>query len=112
MEEVLSLGLKDKEGYTSFWNDCISSGLKGCILIEVALSGRIELENAGMRHKSLLNRNVLVKSAERCGDVLLDETLRHMTKLLCRKFRRKYRSVSHLYSCMKHSPNNNIVKTQ
>ena len=26
MEEVLLLGLKDKEGYTSFWNDCISSG--------------------------------------------------------------------------------------
>ena len=29
MEEVLLLGLKDKEGYTSFWNDCISSGLRG-----------------------------------------------------------------------------------
>ena len=25
MEEVLLLGLKDKEGYTSFWNDCIRS---------------------------------------------------------------------------------------
>ena len=44
MEEVLLLGLKDKEGYTSFWNDCISSGLRGCILIELALRGRIELE--------------------------------------------------------------------
>ena len=43
MEEVLLLGLKDKEGYTSFWNDCISSGLRGCILIELALIGRIEL---------------------------------------------------------------------
>jgi len=43
MEEVLLLGLKDKEGYTSFWNDCISSGLRGCILIELALRGRIEL---------------------------------------------------------------------
>ena len=31
MEEVLLLGLKDKEGYTSFWNDCISSGLRGTI---------------------------------------------------------------------------------
>ena len=29
MEEVLLLGLKDKEGYTSFWNDYISSGLQG-----------------------------------------------------------------------------------
>ncbi len=27
MEEVLLLGMKDREGYTSFWNDCISSGL-------------------------------------------------------------------------------------
>ena len=45
MEEVLLLGLKDKEGYTSFWNDCISSGLRGCILIELALRGRIELVN-------------------------------------------------------------------
>ena len=26
MEEVLLLGLKDKEGYTSFWNDCIRLG--------------------------------------------------------------------------------------
>jgi len=78
MEEVLLLGLKDKEGYTSFWNDCISSGLRGCILIELALRGRIELERAGMRRKSLLNRKVIVKSAEPCGDVLLDESLKHM----------------------------------
>merc|ERR1719361_2456324 len=56
MEEVLLLGLKDKEGYTSFWNDCISSGLRGCILIKLALRGRIELERAGMRRKSLLGR--------------------------------------------------------
>jgi len=78
MEEVLLLGLKDKEGYTSFWNDCISSGLRGCILIELALRGRIELERAGMRRKSLLNRKVVVKSAEPCGDVLLDESLKHI----------------------------------
>ncbi|MEE6511806.1 hypothetical protein FKM82_018594, partial [Ascaphus truei] len=44
MEEVLLLGLKDKEGYTSFWNDCISSGLRGGILIELALRGRVHLE--------------------------------------------------------------------
>jgi len=78
MEEVLLLGLKDKEGYTSFWNDCISSGLRGCILIELALRGRVELEKAGMRRKSLLNRKVIVKSAEPCGDVLLDESLKHI----------------------------------
>ncbi|XP_046999752.1 Golgi phosphoprotein 3 homolog sauron [Schistocerca americana] len=78
MEEVLLLGLKDKEGYTSFWNDCISSGLRGCILIELALRGRIELEKPGMRRKSLLNRKLLVKSDTPTGDVLLDEALKHM----------------------------------
>lgn len=51
MEEVLLLGLKDREGYTSFWNDCISSGLRGCILIELGLRGRIEIERAGMRQR-------------------------------------------------------------
>merc|ERR1712212_1001350 len=78
MEEVLLLGLKDKEGYTSFWNDCISSGLRGCILIEQALRGRIELERAGMRRKSLLGRKVVVKNGDPCGDVLLDEALKHI----------------------------------
>lgn len=78
MEEVLLLGLKDREGYTSFWNDCISSGLRGCILIELGLRNRIELEKAGMRRRSLLNRKVLVKSDAPTGDVLLDEALKHI----------------------------------
>jgi len=78
MEEVLLMGLKDKEGYTSFWNDCISSGLRGCILIELALRGRIKLEGAGMRRKSLLVRKVVVRNKEPCGDVLLNEALKHM----------------------------------
>jgi len=78
MEEVLLLGLKDKEGYTSFWNDCISSGLRGCILIELALRGRIKLESAGMRRKGLLLRKVVVRNKEPCGDVLLNEALKHM----------------------------------
>ncbi|CAG0924272.1 unnamed protein product [Notodromas monacha] len=78
MEEVLLLGLKDKEGYTSFWNDCISSGLRGCILIELSLRGRIELEKAGLRRRSLLNRKIIVKNEALTGDVLLDEALKHM----------------------------------
>ena len=40
MEEVLLLGLKDA-GYTSFWNDSISYGLRGCILAELCLRGRV-----------------------------------------------------------------------
>ncbi|XP_010177068.1 PREDICTED: Golgi phosphoprotein 3-like [Mesitornis unicolor] len=78
MEEVLLLGLKDKEGYTSFWNDCISSGLRGGILIELALRGRICLEQLSIRKKRLLERKVLLKSDAPTGDVLLDETLRHI----------------------------------
>lgn len=78
MEEVLLLGLKDKEGYTSFWNDCISSGLRGCILIELGLRGRIELERAGMRRKGLCTRKIILKSDTPTGDVLLDEALKHV----------------------------------
>ncbi|TRY65296.1 hypothetical protein DNTS_015447 [Danionella cerebrum] len=78
MEEVLLLGLKDREGYTSFWNDCISSGLRGCMLIELALRGRLQLEASGMRRKSLLSRKVLCKSDAPTGDMLLDEALKHI----------------------------------
>lgn len=73
MEEVLLLGLKDKEGYTSFWNDCISSGLRGCMVIELGLRGRVELEKTGMRRKSLLNRKVMFLNDSPTGDVILDE---------------------------------------
>ncbi|KAJ0067762.1 hypothetical protein NL108_010034, partial [Boleophthalmus pectinirostris] len=65
-------------GYTSFWNDCISSGLRGCMLIELALRGRLQLENNGMRRKALLARKVLCKSDAPTGDVLLDEALKHI----------------------------------
>ncbi|XP_006001244.1 Golgi phosphoprotein 3-like [Latimeria chalumnae] len=78
MEEVLLLGLKDKEGYTSFWNDYISSGLRGGILIELALRGRIQLEPTTVRRKRLLDRKVLLRSDSPTGDVLLDETIKHI----------------------------------
>ncbi|KAL0591034.1 Golgi phosphoprotein 3-like, partial [Plecturocebus cupreus] len=66
------------KGYTSFWNDCISSGLRGGILIELAMRGRIYLEPPTMRKKRLLDRKVLLKSDSPTGDVLLDETLKHI----------------------------------
>lgn len=122
MEEILLLGLKDKEvcvvtitshdigqqrvlikrllrysihvievklrsnwtyfysmkGYTSFWNDCISAGLRGCILVELALRGRIELEKNGLRKHALDTRKVIVRSETPIGDVLLDEALKHI----------------------------------
>ena len=64
------------QGYTSFWNDCLSSGLRGCILIELSLRGRIELEKAGARQRDLLDRKILCKSDTPTGDVLLDEALK------------------------------------
>ncbi|XP_076819644.1 Golgi phosphoprotein 3-like [Clavelina lepadiformis] len=81
MEEVLLLGLKDREGYTSFWNDCISSGLRGCILVELTLRGRIQLEKQPARRKSLLLRKVRCKNEAPTGDVLLDEALNHIRRI-------------------------------
>lgn len=66
------------QGYTSFWNDCISAGLRGCILIELGIRGRIELEKTGMRRRGLLSRKVVHKSTTPTGDVLLDEALKHI----------------------------------
>ena len=66
------------QGYTSFWNDCISSGLSGSILIELGLRGRVELERAGMRRKALTSRKLILKSDTPTGDVLLDEALKHI----------------------------------
>ncbi|KNC84416.1 golgi phosphoprotein 3 [Sphaeroforma arctica JP610] len=78
MEEVLLLGLKDEEGYTSFWNDCISAGLRGCIIVELGLRKRAELEKTGNRRRALLNRKMVLVDETPTGDVLLDETLRHL----------------------------------
>jgi Golgi phosphoprotein 3 len=80
MEEVLLLGIKDNEGYTSFWNDCISSGLRGCMLIELGLRLRIDLEKMGMRKRGLDTRKLVVieKSDRTTGDVLLDEAMKHI----------------------------------
>ena len=78
MEDVLLLGLKDSEAYTSFWNDCILSGLHGCILIELALRGSVELERGGMRWRSLANRKLLCKSDHTTGDIFLDQASRHI----------------------------------
>lgn len=52
--------------------------MRGCILIELALKGRIELEKTGMRRRSLLNRKIVLKSSALTGDVLLDEALKHI----------------------------------
>ena len=79
MEEVLLLGLKDKQGYLSFWNDNISYALRGCIVIELAFRGRIAMENVSSRRSlPLADRVIEVVDATLTGEVLLDEALKMM----------------------------------
>lgn len=79
MEEVLLMGLKDKEGYLSFWNDNISYALRGCILLELAFRNKISLVNDPARRRfDLSDRLVEVVDSEPTGEVLLDESLKIM----------------------------------
>lgn len=79
MEEVLLMGLKDKEGYLSFWNDNISYALRGCILLELAFRGKISLVNDPARRRfDLCDRLVEVIDTELTGEVLLDEAIKIM----------------------------------
>ncbi|CCC70827.1 hypothetical protein NCAS_0F03430 [Naumovozyma castellii] len=79
MEEVLLMGLRDKEGYLSFWNDNISYALRGCILIELALRGKIQiLDDSARKRFELSERLVQVIDGTKTGEVLLDETLQLM----------------------------------
>lgn len=47
-------------------------------MAELGFRGRVELEKAGMRKKSLLARKLLLKNDAPTGDVLLDEALKHL----------------------------------
>ncbi|KAF9411006.1 hypothetical protein BGZ94_001462 [Podila epigama] len=77
MEEVLLLGLKDKQGYLSFWNDNISYTLRGCILMELAFRNRIAMVKDPNRRKyPLADRYIEVTSEKLTGEVLLDEALK------------------------------------
>lgn len=79
MDEVLLIGLKDKEGYLSFWNDKISYTLRGCILIELVLRNKISLVNDANRYQyQLRDRLVEVIDSLNTGEVLLDESLKIM----------------------------------
>jgi len=79
MEEVLLLGLKDAQGYLSFWNDNISYALRGCIVLELAFRGRIAMQNnPSRRHFPLADRIIEVVDPTLTGEVLLDEALKMM----------------------------------
>ncbi|RDB20281.1 Vacuolar protein sorting-associated protein 74 [Hypsizygus marmoreus] len=77
MEEVLLLGIKDKQGYLSFWNDNISYALRGCILIELALRRRIALvKDPNRRRNPIADRLVEVIDDRQTGETILDEALK------------------------------------
>ncbi|KAI2635802.1 Golgi phosphoprotein 3 [Hypomontagnella submonticulosa] len=79
MEEVILLGLKDKQGYLSFWNDNISYALRGCIVLELAFRGRISMQKDPSRRRfPLADRVIEVVDDTLTGEVLLDETLKMM----------------------------------
>lgn len=79
MEEVLLLGLKDKQGYLSFWNDNISYTLRGCIILELALRHRIAMvKDPNRRRFPLADRYIQVIDERLTGEVLLDEALKMM----------------------------------
>ncbi|KAK4049841.1 hypothetical protein OIV83_003897 [Microbotryomycetes sp. JL201] len=79
MEEVLLLGLKDKQGYLSFWNDNISYTLRGCIILELALRHRVAMvRDPNRRRFPLADRYIEVVDDRLTGEVLLDEALKMM----------------------------------
>ncbi|KAK1918241.1 hypothetical protein P3342_000961 [Pyrenophora teres f. teres] len=79
MEEIILMGLKDKQGYLSFWNDNISYALRGCIVIELAFRGRVSMQKDSSRRRfPLADRNIEVIDDTLTGEVLLDEALKMM----------------------------------
>ncbi|KAL2315184.1 Phosphoprotein 3 family protein [Schizosaccharomyces pombe] len=85
MEEVLLLGLKDKQGYLSFWNDSISYSLRGCILMELAFRGKLRMQKDVNRKRfPLADRVVELVDEKLTGEVLLDEAIKmiHTSELM------------------------------
>ncbi|KAJ2450771.1 hypothetical protein EV183_004058 [Coemansia sp. RSA 2336] len=77
MEETLLLGLKDQEGYLSFWNDSLSYVLRGCMLMELAFRRRIRISKDAFTGMTAVGeRELEVISVKPTGEVLLDEALK------------------------------------
>ncbi|WFD42968.1 Vacuolar protein sorting-associated protein 74 [Malassezia psittaci] len=77
MEELYLLGLKDRQGYLSFWNEHMSYVLRGSIVMELALRGRLRVaKTQDNRHAEPADRVLEVCSTKHTGDPLLDEAVR------------------------------------
>ncbi|KAI9218827.1 Golgi phosphoprotein 3-domain-containing protein [Blastocladiella britannica] len=102
MDQLVLLGLKDR-GYLSFWNDALSYVLRGCILCELALRGRIAMAPPAPLQPTLFgsfvapavcDRPVWVVDARDTGEPLLDEALRVMRQTQDGSFARAVASAS------------------
>ena len=102
MEQVVLMGIKDdqvqyyilspfilfmmyttthtKQGYLSFMNDTISYVLRGCILLELILRGKVKFVEGGRRGKQapLTERHIELTDPSYTGEVLIDETIKLM----------------------------------
>lgn len=76
MEEVILLGLKDRQGHLSFWNDKISYALRSCIILELALRGHIQMQRDNSRRRfALQDRLIELVDDSNTGEALLNETI-------------------------------------
>ena len=57
-------------------NDNLSYVLRGCVLMELGMRGRIRLGKATAQRRNLADRLVQVVNTEPTGEGLLDETLK------------------------------------
>lgn len=79
MEQVILLGINDKQGYLSFWNDNLSYVLRGLILVELAMRKRIALSNDPHRKRLPLGERIVeVIDTRPTGETVLDEALKVM----------------------------------
>ncbi|KAF0992301.1 hypothetical protein HZS_2515 [Henneguya salminicola] len=76
MEEILILSMKENTGETFLLTDTASYSIRACMLVELAMRGKIELEPMGLRKRSSERRNVIVINNSITGDPILDEALR------------------------------------
>ncbi|OAF70006.1 Vacuolar protein sorting-associated protein 74 [Intoshia linei] len=72
MEQILLMGLKEKEGYTPAFNESISFSIRAAILIELGFCNRIEIVKSS---RSVINNKIKIKSTQPTGNILLDEAV-------------------------------------
>ncbi len=81
LDEVVLLALRGDVGYMSFFNDSVSYVLRGCILVELALRGRVRVPQgvrAAACPPAFSERRLEVLSTAPTGDAVLDDALRTM----------------------------------